>query len=270
MATKLVNALLDRHGTPVSKRHSTLEMALGLNYQQVRRRQLLSGWEVEELAQLAAFFGESLMDLVAGEAEVAPNAVLLLGGLNLPCVAAVGAVGVVGRKDALVAIKDPAGDRGTSPRWLIVAQDQTDAISYEVKRVTFCPPKVALKRVAVFDERVEDADQVAKDLRESGYEAQSFYSVEELQRGGRTRAFDSYVIGWAKSFGELADFLQVLRDVDPACPIVVITDSLRGKQKTEADLGMLASRFRFLYYDKPAGLLRVRAALDFAFGQTDA
>lgn len=263
MATKLVNALLDRHGVPARMRYSTLETALDLNYQQVRRRQLLSGWEIEELARLADFFGETLMDMVAGEAEVAPNALLMLGGATLPCVAAIGTTSQVGRKDALVAIEAPALKGG--PKWLVVPPERAEGVSYEVRRVTFSPPKVALKRVAVFDEKAEDAESVAVDLRARGYEPQCFLTEPDFRKSLKVPASDAYVVGWNGALSGLSNLLDAIREVDDACPVVVITESLKGKLKAETELGALASRYRFLYYDKPAGLMRVHAALDFAF-----
>src|SRR6476620_12322779 len=65
LAVSFVRALMDRHGLPKYRQSAWLADALGLSYSQAHRRMTgASPWSLEDLARVAALFGESLADVV--------------------------------------------------------------------------------------------------------------------------------------------------------------------------------------------------------------
>ena len=66
LAVAGVRPLMERHGLPRYGQSAWLADALGLSYSQAHRRMTgASPWTLEELAKVAALFGESLADVVA-------------------------------------------------------------------------------------------------------------------------------------------------------------------------------------------------------------
>ena len=65
LAVSCVRALMERHGLPKYRQSAWLADAIGLSYAQAHRRMNgTSPWSLEDLAQVAGLFGESLADLV--------------------------------------------------------------------------------------------------------------------------------------------------------------------------------------------------------------
>src|SRR5262249_12954164 len=83
-----IQALLDRRGVPKSKRLIVLESALGIAYQQVRRRMMgETAWSVDDIKRIAAHFGEPVFRLLGAmvDGEAGQPAVLQVGGTKLAC-----------------------------------------------------------------------------------------------------------------------------------------------------------------------------------------
>ena len=86
--TQAIQALLDRRGVPERKRLRALEAAVGIAYQQVRRRMMgETPWSVDEIKRLAAHFGEPVFRLLGALVDDVPGqpAVLQVGGAKLAC-----------------------------------------------------------------------------------------------------------------------------------------------------------------------------------------
>ncbi|MBK7457951.1 MAG: hypothetical protein IPJ42_05955 [Betaproteobacteria bacterium] len=84
--SKAILAVLDRHAVPERQRLATLQAAVEMSYQQVRRRMTgESPWNVDEIKRLASHFGEPLFGLLATLVDdVGHQATLHLGGVALP------------------------------------------------------------------------------------------------------------------------------------------------------------------------------------------
>ncbi|MBK8528120.1 MAG: hypothetical protein IPL57_13940 [Rubrivivax sp.] len=83
--SKAILAVLDRHAVPERQRLATLQAAVEMSYQQVRRRMTgESPWNVDEIKRLASHFGEPLFGLLATLVDdVGHQATLHLGGVAL-------------------------------------------------------------------------------------------------------------------------------------------------------------------------------------------
>ena len=82
--SKAILAVLDRHAVPERQRLATLQAAVEMSYQQVRRRMTgESPWNVDEIKRLASHFGEPLFGLLATLVDdVGHQATLHLGGVH--------------------------------------------------------------------------------------------------------------------------------------------------------------------------------------------
>src|SRR6187431_1684621 len=87
LAVSFVRALMERHGLPKYRQSAWLADAMGLSYSQAHRRMTgASPWSLEDLAKVAALFGESLSELVsAGQPQASIPAVMDVGGARLAC-----------------------------------------------------------------------------------------------------------------------------------------------------------------------------------------
>ena len=85
--SKAILAVLDRHAVPERQRLATLQAAVEMSYQQVRRRMMgESPWNVDEIKRLASHFREPLFGLLGTLVDdVGHQATLHLGGVALPC-----------------------------------------------------------------------------------------------------------------------------------------------------------------------------------------
>src|SRR3954453_23944098 len=87
LAVACVRALMERHGLPKYRQSAWLADAMGLSYSQAHRRMSgASPWTLEDLARVAALFGETLADVVS---TVDPGAsvpgVMTIGTVQFPC-----------------------------------------------------------------------------------------------------------------------------------------------------------------------------------------
>src|SRR6476646_238830 len=87
LAVSCVRALMERHGLPKYRQSAWLAEAIGLSYVQAHRRMSgTSPWSLEDLAQVAGLFGESLVDLVSlGLPQSSVPAVINVGSARVAC-----------------------------------------------------------------------------------------------------------------------------------------------------------------------------------------
>src|SRR5207302_3180099 len=123
--------------------------ATGLSYSQAHRRMTgASPWSLEDLAKVAALFGESLSEVVSA---VQPGAsvvgVMNIGSTWMPCRLWLGdAVDRQGDVSAVVAVK-------TSSGWsAVAASEATDEVVYQIERLEARPIAARRKVIAVLDD----------------------------------------------------------------------------------------------------------------------
>jgi CheY-like chemotaxis protein len=268
LGTTFVTKLLDRHEVPHRQRASRLEKALGLSYQQVRRRLAnLSGWTIEELHAVAAHFNESLATMFAEDAHPAqrPSALLALGAFKIACVATVGAEPVLHRQGLLVAVAQ-AQEGATTPQWLIVPADQAQMIeSFEVMQIVIEPRRVPKRRIAVLDDDEDLATNIAEYLSLSGYEAKPFFSIESFAKAIALGPFDGYIFDWLVNKQSALGVITQIRSQDTSCPILITTGQVETGQVGDGELSTIAAVHRLQLHEKPVSTLTLKSALEFGF-----
>src|SRR3982751_5014777 len=87
LAVRCVRALMERHGLPKYRQSAWLADATGLSYSQAHRRMTgTSPWSLEDLAQVAALFGETLAEVLAvTQTPTSVTGTLNMGPTRLPC-----------------------------------------------------------------------------------------------------------------------------------------------------------------------------------------
>ena len=107
LASQRVRALLQRHGVPAMRHVTVIAELLGFGYTQVHRRMKGTvAWEIEEIQQVAAHYGETLAD-VFGDLhwQDRVDAVLSLDGAHVSCQLQLGDAMDDPDPNSLVAIK---------------------------------------------------------------------------------------------------------------------------------------------------------------------
>ena len=118
LAVSFVRALMERHGLPKYRQSAWLADAMGLSYSQAHRRMTgASPWSLEDLAKVAALFGEACRAGSAGQPQTSVPAVMDVGGarLRVSCGSAILSISrapITGRGQDIVRVVGGAGERG--------------------------------------------------------------------------------------------------------------------------------------------------------------
>lgn len=139
MGALCVRTLLAQNGIEEGQRSWAVAEALGLSYSQAHRKvQATAAWTLEEIARVATHFKSTLAHVLEPVLESgAEHAVLVLGGLRLPCHVVLGVVASPPFADDLVAISVP----GT---WLVVPSAEIKLPARTVQRLTVTSTKSSL------------------------------------------------------------------------------------------------------------------------------
>lgn len=136
LGAQCVQALLAQNGIEHKQRSWAVAEALGLSYSQAHRKvSATASWSLEEIARVAAHFKTTLAHAL--EPVLDPGherAVLVLGGLRLPCQVLLGELVSPPFADDVVAISVP----GT---WLIVPSAEIKLPARAVQRLTLTSAK---------------------------------------------------------------------------------------------------------------------------------
>src|SRR5450755_919741 len=115
-----------------------------------------SPWSLEDLARVAALFGESLADVVApAQTQTSVPGFMSVGTARLACQLWLGGVADTPNPDAVVAVKTAAG-------WAALTASEAEGVVYTIERLEAKPGATARKVVAVLD---DDQDLTNLDLR---------------------------------------------------------------------------------------------------------
>jgi CheY-like chemotaxis protein len=255
-----VHALFARHQVPDRERSKLVEKLLGLSYHAAHRRVTgLLPWTFEELAQVAAHYGESVADVVVAEqAEEAQEAVFALGAFQEKCRVWLGGVVEPTSEVTLVAVQEPTG-------WVVKPATQAAAgaaPTFIVKRVMLQPSFTNRpKRVAVLDDNVDVAENVCICLRGVGFDAVPYFTLDTLISAMHEQPFDAYIVDWLLGTGTARRLLADVRAQNPHCPIVVLTGKARSGDTDVGDLASALATYKAMFYEKPAQTAIITAAL---------
>lgn len=258
MAARFVRALLDRHGIPKHKHSATVAEILCLSGSQgARRLNSDAPWALEELTRLAQRFGETLASLVApGEVAGLEPALIVIGTRQVDCRIQRGAPVHRPREGALVATTNEG-------QWFVTIVDaQLTTQAYDVERVVITPSPATRRGIAVLDDHQDSAASIVTYLRQQGFDAVAFTSLEQLAAVVSADAFDGYVLDWVIGPDTVRNLLASIRAKNAHCPIAVLTG--HGVDR-ETDIAAAKSEFRFDYFDKPLRLPIIAASFTRAF-----
>lgn len=245
LAVQCVRALLERHGLPKYRQSAWLAKAVGLSYSQAHRR--LNGaspWSLEDLAQLAALFGETLADLVARpQLETSVNAVMRIGDETINCRLWLGDAIASPARGSVFARKSRSG-------WVVTtAADAAGAEAFEIARLEANPAANKRRAVAVLDDDPDVSDSIAGNFELLGYDAVSFYKAGDLLAAAAK--FDCFVLDWVVGDGTVLELVRALRSDDPSCPIVILTAQVASGAIDEVDIADAMKRYDLLFCEKP-------------------
>ena len=264
LAVACVRALMERHGLPKYRQSAWLADAMGLSYSQAHRRMTgASPWSLEDLARVAALFGETLPDLVSvGQRQATVSAVMSVGTAHLPCQLWLGESVAQPRPDLLVAVK-------TSSGWsAVMASEATEGDMYRIERLEARPVASARKVIAVLDDDQDLTNSIVAHFETSGYDARPFYRTADLLASAAVQRYDGYVIDWIVGEKSVVKLIGALREQDPKCPIIVLTAQVVSGIVDEADIADAVKRYDLVFSEKPVRTSILTATLTRAFAAT--
>lgn len=250
-------AIFDMQGVPQNERSRLVERVLGLAYSAAHRRvKGQTPWTVDELEVVANHFGQSLDDVfIAAAKSRAESATMVVGDLRLKCQLWVGSPISRPPDEGIVAIKEGA-------RWLVVPA--TEGLQGPVHSVRQClveSDAVAGSRIAVLDDQANIADSLCVFLRQAGFKADSFYSIDALTRGPNALTYDAYVLDWIVGDTTVGKLVEELRRSDTNCPIAILTGKANERGEVVADIADLVAKHDVRYFSKPLDPHMITAVL---------
>ena len=262
LAVTCVRALMERHGLPKYRQSAWLADALGLSYSQAHRRMTgASPWSLEDLARVAALFGESLADLVgvAQPRGAAVAGVMNVGEARLPCQLWLGDAVEHFDRETVVAVKTSAG-------WSAVpAGEATEGVAYRIEKLEAKPVAATRRVIAVLDDDQDLTNSICAHFEASGYDARPFYKTADLLSSATAQRYDGYVVDWIVGEKSTLKLIGSLREHDAKCPIVVLTAQVLSGVVDEADIADAVKRYDLVFHEKPVRTSILTATLARAF-----
>jgi CheY-like chemotaxis protein len=252
--------LMDRHGLPRYRQSDWLANALGLSYSQAHRR--LNGaspWSLEDLAQLAALFDETLQDLVAElGSDNSVNAALRIGDATIECRLWLG--NKIGERPPgrMVAVRSSAG-------WVATGDDQVEGERFEITRLQAAPAAIQRRAVAVLDDDPDVTSSIVGSLELLGFRVHGFCKAKDLAAELVTSTFDGFVLDWIVDDRTIVELIRSLREISGTAPIVVLTGQVASGAIDESHIADAMRRYDLLFCEKPVRASILAAMLNRAF-----
>jgi CheY-like chemotaxis protein len=258
--SQAIQALLDRHGVPERRRLMVLESALGVAYQQVRRRMMgETPWSVEEVQRIASHFGEPALRLLGAMVDEHPGeaALLRVGDEEVCCSIWLGSAGTRGIGPYVALRVDQ------QPGWRVVLASEVKAgAALPVRRLVVEPEPA--KRVAVIDDDLHMGQAIVEFLQSKGLEAIAYRQPEQVREALETTHFDGFILDWVLGAETAVDLLPLLRSRNPSGPIIILTGQIGGGAK-ESDVASALKTHRLQLFEKPTRTMVLFHALELGF-----
>ena len=165
-------------------------------------------WTLEDVAKVAALFGESLADVVnAVQPGTSVAGVMSIGSTQMLCRLWLGnAVDRQHAASSVVAVKTSAG-------WSAVpANEAADEVVYKIERIEARPAAATRKVVAVLDDDQDLTNSICAHLERSGYEARPYYKTADLFASVAAQHYDGYIIDWIVGETSVLKLIAALRE----------------------------------------------------------
>jgi ActR/RegA family two-component response regulator len=261
LAAQCVRALLDRHGVARRKHSAVVTEVLNLSYSQGNRRLTTDAtWALEELRLLAEHYGETLTELISlGQADNTMAATVTIGATTVPCRIVRGPAVHRPKNGALVAAM-------VDSVWQVLPAERNLATqAYDIRRLIIEPSSAVSRRIAVLDDHSDSAQTIAGYLEAAGFDPVKFTSLDQITAATTTDCFDGYVLDWILVKdgvrATVRDLVASIRSRDAHCPIIVLTGEVRTGIADEADIAAATATYRLKFFEKPARLSIISAAL---------
>jgi len=257
LAVASIRALMERHGLPKYRQSAWLADAMGLSYSQAHRRMNgASPWTLEELAKVAALFGETLADVVgAGQRGDSVAGTLSIGSAQMPCRMWLGDAVDRHAGGAVVAVR-------TSSGWsAVAASETTEELVYKIEKLEARPTAATRKVIAVLDDDQDLTISICSHFEASCYDARPFYKIAELLASAAAQKYDGYIIDWIVGETSVSKLIGALREKDPRSPIVVLTAQVMAGVVEEADIAEAVKRYDLTFSEKPVRTSILEATL---------
>ncbi len=250
---------MTRHG--IGKRQQTAELCriLDLSFSQGHRKlRGNSPWTLAQIRRVAEAFDEPALQLfdatnvdVDDTEGTAHDAVLMLGAVEIPCVAWIGEALEPGSRPDFIA-------QEMNGRWLVTMHEGVLLqVARDVHKIEIQPRRTDMDKplIAVIDDDQASADNLHDYLERSGFTAVALYGLESFAHALQTQVFDAVVIDWLFGSQTSADAIRAVRNSDnPDAPIFVLTGELTTGKASESDISEIIQRYNVTCFEKPARL----------------
>lgn len=259
-----LNGYLRNKGIADRNRAALVAEVVGLSALQARRRMSPTGpgWNFDELAALAAHFGDPLVALLPLDALNGSGGP---GGEALPCeievagrwyaaTARVGGQAVRPKLGELVAVED-------ARRWRLLPVEQVapGTPHFAVSDVRLLPQPSHNTWIAILDDDLSMAESLRQALLAEGYVAEAF--ADEAPLVERAVRYDAFIIDFVLSPGQTAAAsVERIRKAKPHAPIIVLTGHARDESTGE--IAALARSFGVDIQEKPAQIVVLTSLID--------
>lgn len=257
IGSQYVRALLNRHDVPPMRHVTTIAEVLGSGYTPAYRR--MNGavaWELEEIANVAAHFGETLASVFADEnaADFVP-ALLVAGPVRVACQLIPGSAVREPERNSIVAVR-------FGEQWMVMpATEAGVGPCFAVSQMRVSGHGDRRWRIAVLDDDAAETASLEQHLADRGCEVQAFTRVEDLVPQMKLRPFDAYVVDWVLPEGSAEELVGMIRADDRDCPIAVLTGKIRSDVMIEPAVAEAVSTYKLLFFEKPTRLPIISAQL---------
>jgi ActR/RegA family two-component response regulator len=257
LAATCVRALMERHGLPKYRHSAWLAETMGLSYSQAHRRMTgVSPWTLEDLAKVAAQFGESLTDVVvAAQPGAAVAGTMNIGAAVLPCRMWLGDPTERRAAGPVVAVR-------TSSGWsAVLASEATDSVVYAIEKLEARPTEAARKVIAILDDDKDLTLSICAHFEANGYDARPFYKIADLLASAAVQKYDGYVVDWIVGETSVLKLIAALREQDRSSAIVVLTGQVLAGVVEEVDIAEAVKRYDLTFSEKPVRTAILEATL---------
>lgn len=246
-ASKVVQALLKRHGVDRRSYSLTVAKLLGLSRSAAHNRvHGDAAWPWDDVERLGEYFGESLLDLARGVSGEEQAADLLLDQRRIPVRVRLG-VGEPTPSDTWAAFQNPNG--------LVVAPLDRLGLGVEplkVLELIHTQHGNPAMRVAVLDDQVDTADSIAIALKNKGCIVTTYTKSDELIDDLARVPHDAFVIDWLLQEGTAEHVLAAIRKQAKNARILLLTGQIGEGRDAQANaVAEAQQKFQFLLCQKP-------------------
>lgn len=257
-AAHAVRALLARHGVPKHRQAALVGEFFGLSRAASHRRTHgTAAWTLEELHAIADKFGETLPEILGGGRQKGgTRATLQLGDVQTACRIWLQPEDEEFGVGAFVAIEN-AGVYTVVPAAAASGMATLRVQRIEIDQSVDRPP-----RIAVLDDDRDVTKSICAGLRQRGYEATPYNTIDALMTEIKREPFDGYVLDWKLRGGvTVLPLIALIREETKHGAIVLVSGKFRDSAINTHEVAAASIDYNFQTFEKPVQLEFIVAAL---------